>query len=88
MITSSLLLAVQSTVPSTPEWSPLVGLTMILCNLLAIAIGYYGINKQHRGKASFTRCSAWNVQRLRHTRIAGNNQLRPLARGWSNLGLG
>jgi len=49
MIDSSLLLAVQSTPPSTPEWSPMVGLTMILCNLLAIAIGYYGINKQNRG---------------------------------------
>ncbi|MCU0541786.1 MAG: photosystem I reaction center subunit PsaK [Oscillatoriaceae cyanobacterium Prado104] len=49
MINSSLLLAVQS-VPSTPEWSPAVGLTMILCNLLAIAIGYWGINKQNRGK--------------------------------------
>lgn len=50
MIYSSLLLAVQSTTASTPEWSPMVALTMILCNLLAIAIGYYGINKQHRGK--------------------------------------
>ena len=50
MINSSLLLAVQSTAPSTPEWSPMVGLTMILCNLLAITIGYYGINKQNRGK--------------------------------------
>ena len=50
MITSSLLLAVQSTAPSTPEWSPMVGLTMILCNLLAITIGYYGISKQNRGK--------------------------------------
>ena len=25
---------------------------MILCNLLAIAIGYYGIDKQNRGKGS------------------------------------
>ncbi|WP_293340869.1 photosystem I reaction center subunit PsaK [Microcoleus sp. CAWBG58] len=50
MINSSLLLAVQATTPSTPEWSPMVGLTMIICNLLAIAIGYYGINKQNRGK--------------------------------------
>lgn len=50
MINSSLLLAVQATTPSTPEWSPMVGLTMIVCNLLAIAIGYYGINKQNRGK--------------------------------------
>ncbi|MFM9268464.1 photosystem I reaction center subunit PsaK [Tychonema sp. BBK16] len=50
MIYSSLLLVVQSTIPTTPEWSPMVGLTMILCNLLAIAIGYYGISKQNRGK--------------------------------------
>ncbi|MEG3860026.1 photosystem I reaction center subunit PsaK [Microcoleus sp. herbarium12] len=50
MINSSLLLAVQATTPSTPEWSPLVGLTMILCNFLALAIGYYGISKQNRGK--------------------------------------
>lgn len=50
MINSSLLLAVQAATPSTPEWSPAVGLTMILCNLLAIAIGYWGINKQNRGK--------------------------------------
>ncbi len=50
MIYSSLLLVVQSTIPTTPEWSPMVALTMILCNLLAIAIGYYGINKQNRGK--------------------------------------
>ncbi len=50
MIYSSLLLVVQSTIPTTPEWSPNVALTMILCNLLAIAIGYYGINKQNRGK--------------------------------------
>ena len=50
MIYSSLLLVVQSTIPTTPEWSPMVALTMILCNLLAIVIGYYGINKQNRGK--------------------------------------
>ncbi len=50
MINSSLLLAVQATAPSTPEWTPMVGLTMIVCNLLAIAIGYYGISKENRGK--------------------------------------
>ena len=48
MIYSSLLLALQSTVLSTPEWTPMVALTMILCNLLAI--GYYGISKENRGK--------------------------------------
>ncbi|MCC3412294.1 MAG: photosystem I reaction center subunit PsaK [Microcoleus sp. PH2017_29_MFU_D_A] len=50
MINSSLLLAVPSATALTVEWTPMVGLTMIICNLLAIAIGYYGINKQNRGK--------------------------------------
>ena len=36
-------MAVQATVPSTAEWTPAVGLVMILCNLLAIAIGRYAI---------------------------------------------
>ncbi|HAZ43612.1 MAG TPA: photosystem I reaction center subunit PsaK [Cyanobacteria bacterium UBA11369] len=43
MLNSTLLLAVQATVPTTPEWTPTVGLVMILCNLLAIAIGRYAI---------------------------------------------
>ena len=50
MIYSALLLAVESTAPHTPEWSPGVGIVMILANLLAIAIGYYGISKNNRGK--------------------------------------
>ncbi len=50
MIHSSLLLAAPSATALTVEWTPMVGLTMIICNLLAIAIGYYGINKQNRGK--------------------------------------
>ncbi|NJM62622.1 MAG: photosystem I reaction center subunit PsaK, partial [Oscillatoriales cyanobacterium RU_3_3] len=50
MINSSLILAIQSAAPATPEWTPMVGLTMILCNLLAIAIGYWGIKKESRGK--------------------------------------
>lgn len=43
MLNLTLLLAVQATVPTTPEWSPAVGLVMILCNMLAIAIGRYAI---------------------------------------------
>lgn len=43
MLNLTLLLAVQSTVPTTVEWSPAVGLVMILSNLLAIAIGRYAI---------------------------------------------
>ncbi len=45
MITQTLIAAVQSTVPPTPEWSPVIGLVMIICNLLAIAIGRFAIQK-------------------------------------------
>jgi photosystem I subunit X len=37
------LLAVQATVPTTAEWTPAVGLVMVLCNLFAIAVGRYAI---------------------------------------------
>ena len=47
MINSILLAAAQATVPTTPEWSPSVGLVMILSNLVAIAIGRFAI--QHKG---------------------------------------
>ncbi|HBL14828.1 MAG TPA: photosystem I reaction center subunit PsaK [Cyanobacteria bacterium UBA11162] len=43
MINTILLAAVQSTVPPTPAWTPTVGLVMVICNLLAIVIGYYAI---------------------------------------------
>lgn len=43
MLDLMLLAAVQPTVPSTPQWTPTVGLVMILCNLLAIAIGRFAI---------------------------------------------
>ena len=43
MLNLTLLAAVQSTVPSTPQWTPMVGLVMILCNLVAIAIGRFAI---------------------------------------------
>ena len=36
-------------VASTSEWSPNVGLVMILCNLFAIAIGYYAIQRRGVG---------------------------------------
>lgn len=45
MVLYNLLLAVE---PRTSDWSLSVGLTMVVCNLLAIAIGYYAI--QNRGK--------------------------------------
>lgn len=51
MINSALILAAaQSNVPPTPNWSLGVGLTMTLCNLFAIVIGYYAISKNNRGK--------------------------------------
>jgi photosystem I subunit 10 len=33
----------------TTEWSPSVAIVMILCNLFAIAIGYYAIQKRGTG---------------------------------------
>ncbi|MGC9526849.1 MAG: photosystem I reaction center subunit PsaK [Limnospira sp.] len=47
---STLILGVQSTTPSTPEWSLTVGIIMILCNILAIVVGYYAISKENRGQ--------------------------------------
>ncbi len=47
---NNLLLAVQATVPHTPQWSPKVAAIMITCNLFAIAIGFYAIPSKNRGK--------------------------------------
>lgn len=47
---TSMLLAVQSTVPPTPYWTPTVGLVMIICNIIAIVIGRFAI--QHPGKGT------------------------------------
>lgn len=49
MIYSSLILAVQSQALSA-QWSPKVAIIMIVCNLLAIVIGYYAISKKNRGQ--------------------------------------
>lgn len=35
--------------PATVSWSPQVGLVMIICNVLAIAIGSYGIKNKNTG---------------------------------------
>ena len=35
--------------PSTVAWSPKVGLVMIICNVIAIAIGNYGIKNKNVG---------------------------------------
>ncbi|MEQ8957764.1 MAG: photosystem I reaction center subunit PsaK [Coleofasciculus sp. C2-GNP5-27] len=43
MLNISLFAAVQSSVPPTPSWTPTVGLVMIICNLVAIVVGYYAI---------------------------------------------
>ena len=47
MINMNPVLAVASTV----SWSPSVALVMITCNLFAIAIGYYAIQKRGVGPA-------------------------------------
>lgn len=35
---SSILLAVQSTVPSTPSWNPIVGIIISICSLGAVLL--------------------------------------------------
>lgn len=43
MITNYLLAAAEYAIPRTQEWTPSVGLVMVLCNVLAIAIGRFAI---------------------------------------------
>ncbi|MCB8749121.1 photosystem I reaction center subunit PsaK [Planktothrix agardhii 1810] len=50
MIYTSLLMSIQSNVPTTVSWSPSVAIVMIISNLLAIFIGFYAISKENRGK--------------------------------------
>lgn len=49
MINSILLATAQATVPATPEWTPTVGLVMLLCNLFAFVIGRYAIRNPGKG---------------------------------------
>ncbi|GAC1458208.1 MAG: photosystem I reaction center subunit PsaK [Chamaesiphon sp.] len=49
MIDLTLLAAVQPTVPSTPSWTPTIGLVMIIANLVAIAIGRFAIQNPGGG---------------------------------------
>lgn len=43
------LLAALGNVPHTPEWSPTIAVVMIICNIIAIAIGKFGIRQQNVG---------------------------------------
>jgi len=44
-------LSLLATVPATPEWSPKVAVVMVLCNILAIAIGKFTIKYPSEGPA-------------------------------------
>jgi photosystem I subunit 10 len=44
-----LILAVESVVPTTVAWNPSVAIIMIVCNLLAIGIGYFAIQNTGKG---------------------------------------
>ena len=46
---SMLTLLVQTPVPATTEWNLSVGIIMIACNLLAVAIGYSAIQQTGKG---------------------------------------
>jgi photosystem I subunit 10 len=48
MITS-VLAAVQSTVPPTPAWTPTVGIVMLLANVFAIVVGRFAIQNPGKG---------------------------------------
>lgn len=50
-MTYATLLAAASSIPTTLEWSPKVAFVMILCNILAIAIGKSSIQKPSEGPA-------------------------------------
>jgi photosystem I subunit X len=39
----NLALPIAASVPTTVEWSPMVAVVMIVCNIIAIAIGKYTI---------------------------------------------
>jgi len=49
VIHSILLAAAQVTVPATPEWTPTIGLVMILSNLFAFVIGRFAIQNAGKG---------------------------------------
>ncbi|NES82834.1 MAG: photosystem I reaction center subunit PsaK [Moorea sp. SIO2B7] len=51
MAYTTLLAAVSAAVPATVEWSPKVGMVMIICNIIAIAFGKATIQKQTEGPA-------------------------------------
>lgn len=44
-----LTLLAAATVPNTPEWSPKIAIIMIICNIIAIAIGKFTIQKPNEG---------------------------------------
>lgn len=50
-MTYTALLAAASSVPATLEWSPKVAFVMIICNIIAIAIGKSSIQKPSEGPA-------------------------------------
>jgi photosystem I subunit X len=45
----NLILAAQSTVPTTTPWNPSIAVIMIFCNLVAIVIGYFAIQNTGAG---------------------------------------
>ncbi|NEP86666.1 MAG: photosystem I reaction center subunit PsaK [Okeania sp. SIO2C2] len=45
------LMTLAAAVPHTPEWSPMVGIVMIICNILAIAIGKFTMATPTAGPA-------------------------------------
>lgn len=51
MIHTSLLMPLLAAVPTTLEWSPKVAVVMVVCNILAIALGKFTIKYPNSGPA-------------------------------------
>ncbi|MDB9315821.1 photosystem I reaction center subunit PsaK [Spirulina sp. CS-785/01] len=46
---NSIIILAQSSAPATPSWSFNIALVMILCNLVAVAIGRFAIQNAGQG---------------------------------------
>jgi photosystem I subunit 10 len=88
---NSILILTSHTIPKTVTWSPSVGLLMILCNLLAIAIGYYAIQNPGKGPAipipQLASRKSFGLPELLATTSLGHILGAGLILGLSNAGL-
>ena len=87
---TNLIFALQSS-PSTIDWNPSVAIVMILCNLFAIAIGRYAIQKPGQGPdLPVPKAEVWDnfgVPELLATTSLGHSIGAGMMLGLSNAGV-